>query len=323
MIIAKKHVENNELKNLTKRNNTLGRVDEKIISFYSHGLSASDIQDELEKIYGEPVSSNIIIDAIDCIITDVRVWQTSPLDYCFPIVYFGSIFVKVKNDKVIRNTSVYYALGINAFGYKELLGTWISQNEKEKPWLTIFSELKNRGLDEIFLACVDELADFPEALKIAYPQAKFQLSISHKIRQSFTYVHWKDEKILSKNLEAIYSAKLLLEAEAALDDFSAKWDAKYPYISAIWRRDWQHITAFFDLPFAIRKAVYKEKVIGLLNTGLQKVIKNKRLFLSNEDVLSVIYLAYGHISRRWTRPLYNWKPAMGWFLFEFGDRITM
>lgn len=297
-------------------------LDEKIISFYSRGLSTRDIQSELEEIYGTTISPTLISSVTDAVLADVRAWQSRPLDSCFPIVYLDCLVVKVKTDKGITNKAVYLALGVNTEGQKELLGMWISQNEGAKFWLNVLTDLKNRGLDEIFIACVDGLTGFPEAIETVYPHAKVQLCIVHKIRQSLSYVSWKDRKILAADLKTIYSANTLIEAEMALDTFSAKWDGQYPSISASWRRDWERVTPFFDYPADIRRAIYTTNAIESLNMTLRKVIKNKRMFPSDESVFKLLYLAIERISRKWTMPIHNWKPAMNRFMIEFGDRVT-
>lgn len=297
-------------------------LDEKIISFYARGLSTRDIQSELEEIYGTTVSPTLISSVTDAVLSDVRAWQARPLDSCFPIVYLDGIVVKVKTDKGIINKCVYLALGVNTEGYKELLGMWISQNEGAKFWLTVLTDIKNRGLDEIFIACVDGLTGFPEAIETVYPHAKVQLCIVHKIRNSLAYVSWKDRKILAADLKTIYSAKTLIEAEMALDAFSEKWDGQYPSISASWRRDWMRLIPFFDYPADIRRAIYTTNAIESLNMTLRKVIKNKRMFPTDEAIFKLLYLAIERISQKWTMPIHNWKPAMNRFMIEFGDRIT-
>ena len=297
-------------------------LDEKIISFYARGLSTRDIQSELEEIYGTTISPTLISSVTDAVLSDVRAWQARPLDSCVPIVYLDCIVVKVKTDKGIINKSVYLALGVNTVGYKELLGMWISQNEGAKFWLNVLTDIKNRGLDEIFIACVDGLTGFPEAIETVYPHTKVQLCIVHKIRNSLAYVSWKDRKILAADLKTIYSAKTLIEAEMALDAFSKKWDNQYPSISASWRRDWIRITPFFDYPADIRRAIYTTNAIESLNMTLRKVIKNKRMFPSDESVFKLLYLAIERIAQKWTMPIQNWKPAMNRFMIEFSDRVT-
>jgi putative transposase len=298
-------------------------IDEKIISLYARGLSTRDIQQELEGIYGTAVSATLISNVTDSVLQDVRAWQSRTLDAIYPIIYLDCIMVKVRADKGIVNKAVYLALAVNVEGQKELLGMWISQNEGAKFWMGVLTDLKNRGVEQIFIMCVDGLSGFPEAIESVYPQSRVQLCIVHKIRQSLTYVSWKDRKLLAEDLKAVYSALTITEAEMALDDFAKKWDHCYPSISASWRRDWERLIPFFDYPMDIRKAIYTTNAIESLNMTLRKVIKNKRVFPSDESVFKLLYLAIERISRKWTMPIHNWKPAMNRFMIEFGDQFTV
>lgn len=297
-------------------------IDEKIISFYARGLSTRDIQSELAEIYGTTISPTLISNVTDAVLADVRAWQNRALDNLYPVIYLDCLVVKVKSEKGIINKAVYLALGINTEGQKELLGMWISQNEGAKFWLNVLTELKNRGLQDILIACVDGLTGFPEAIETVYPQAKVQLCIVHKIRQSLTYVNWKDRKQLAADLKTIYGAKTAAEAESMLEEFALKWDEQYATISASWRRDWERIIPFFDYPADIRRAIYTTNAIESLNMTLRKVIKNKRVFPSDESVFKILYLAIERISKKWTMPIHNWKSAMNRFMIEFGDRIA-
>jgi putative transposase len=297
-------------------------IDEKIISLYARGLSTRDIQQELEGLYGTAVSATLISHVTDAVLADVRAWQARPLDRCYPVIYLDCIVVKVRAEKGIMNKAVYLALGINVQGQKELLGMWISQNEGAKFWLNVLTDLKNRGIEEIFITCVDGLTGFPEAIETVFPQTKVQLCIVHKIRQSLAYVSWKDRKLLVEDLKAIYTARTVTEAELALEAFATKWDAHYPSISSSWRRDWERIIPFFNYPADIRKAIYTTNAIESLNMTLRKVIKNKRVFPSDEAVFKLLYLAIERISRKWTMPIHNWKPAMNRFMIEFSEQLA-
>jgi len=298
-------------------------IDEKIISLYAAGLSTRDIQKQLEELYGNAVSPTLISNITDAVLADVRTWQARPLDPCYPVVYLDCLVVKVRTDKGVSNKSVYLALGINEHGHKELLGLWISQNEGAKFWLGVLTDLKNRGIEDIFIACVDGLTGFPEAIETVFPKTRVQLCIVHKIRQSLAFVNWKDRKKLVEDLKTIYKASTITAAEIALDEFIAKWGTQYPTIGASWRRDWDRITPLFDYPADIRKAIYTTNAIESLNMTLRKVIKNKRVFPSDESVFKLIYLAIERISKKWTMPIHNWKPAMNRFMIEFGDRVTV
>lgn len=298
-------------------------IDEKIISLYAAGLSTRDIQKQLEELYGNAVSPTLISNITDAVMADVRAWQSRALDPCYPVIYLDCLVVKVRTDKGVSNKSVYLALGVNEHGHKELLGLWISQNEGAKFWLGVLTDLKNRGIEDIFIACVDGLTGFPEAIETVFPKTRVQLCIVHKIRQSLAFVNWKDRKQLVEDLKTVYKASTITAAEIALDDFAAKWDTQYPTISASWRRDWDRITPLFDYPADIRKAVYTTNAIESLNMTLRKVIKNKRVFPSDESVFKLIYLAIERISKKWTMPIHNWKSAMNRFMIEFGDRVTV
>ena len=250
-------------------------------------------------------------------IDDVKAWQSRPLESLYPIVYLDCLVVKVREDKRIINKAVFLALGVDIDGQKELLGMWLSQNEGAKFWLGVLTELKNRGLDQVYIFCVDGLSGFPEAIEVAYPHAKVQTCIVHKVRQSLKYVSWKQRKTVASDLRKIYSADTLDEAELLLNVFSEKWDALFPAISQSWRRDWERVIPFFDYPKDIRKAIYTTNAIESMNMTLRKVIKNKRVFPSDDAVFKLLYLAINNISKKWTMPIHNWKDAMNRFMIEF------
>jgi transposase-like protein len=292
-------------------------IDEKIVSLYARGLSVRDIQAELSELYGDAVSTTLISNITNAVIDDVKAWQSRPLEALYPIMYLDCLVVKVREDKRIINKAIYLALGVDAEGQKELLGMWISQNEGAKFWLGVLTDLKNRGLDQVFIFCVDGLTGFPDAIETVYPQAKVQLCIVHKIRQSLKYVSWKQRKQVAKDLKKVYSAATLEEAELAMAAFGEKWDDQFPTISQSWLRDWDKITPFFAYPQDIRKAIYTTNAIESLNMTLRKVIKNKRVFPSDDAVFKLIYLAMRNISKKWTMPIHNWKAAMNRFMIEF------
>lgn len=294
-------------------------IDEKILSLYSRGLSVRDIQAELSEIYGDAVSTGLISSVTDSVVDDVKSWQTRPLESLYPIVYLDCIVVKVREDKRIINKSVYLALGVDSDGQKELLGMWISRNEGAKFWLNVLTELKNRGLSQVYIFCVDGLSGFPEAIEAVYPDSKVQLCIVHKVRQSLKYVGWKERKQVAADLKLVYGASTAEEASLALYEFSQKWDGKYPSITKSWEHNWEQITPFFDYPHDIRKAIYTTNAIESLNMSLRKVIKNKRVFPTDTSVFKLLYLAVGNISKKWTMPINNWKAAMNRFMIEFGQ----
>jgi transposase-like protein len=297
-------------------------IDDKIISLYARGLSVRDIQAELSELYGDAVSNSLISTVTDSVLDDVLAWQCRPLDALYPIVYLDCLVVKVREDNQIIKKAVYLALGVNADGHKELLGMWISRNEGAKFWLNVLTELKQRGLDSVFIFCIDGLTGFPDAIESVYPKAKIQLCIVHKVRSSLRYVSWKDRKALAGDLKKIYGAKTLIEAQLALTQFADTWDDKYPSIHQSWQRDWELLTPFFSYPDDIRKAIYTTNAIESLNMTLRKVIKNKRVFPHDESVFKMLYLAIDRIAKKWTMPIHHWKVAMNRFMIEFDYQMA-
>ena len=283
---------------IPKHSRRFEEFDDKILSMYARGQSIADIKAQLDELYGVDVSTSLISTVTDAVISEVKAWQSRPLERVYPIVYLDCIVVKVREDKRIINKSVYLALAVNTEGQKELLGMWISQNEGAKFWLNVLTELKNRGLEDIIITCVDGLTGFPEAIEAVYPKAKVQLCIVHMVRNSMKYVSWKDRKILAADLRKIYSAPTTDDAETALTCFAEKWDDKYPSISKSWLNHWDNVTPFFDYPADIRKAIYTTNAIESLNMTIRKVIKNKRVFPSDNSVFKVLFLAIGNIFKK-------------------------
>ena len=292
-------------------------IDEKITSLYARGLSVRDIQEELSDIYGDGVSATLISNVTNAVIDDVKAWQSRALEPLYPILYLDCLVVKVRQDKRVINKAIYLALGVDADGHKELLGMWMSQNEGAKFWLGVLTDLKNRGLENTFIVCVDGLSGFPEAIEAVYPKAQVQSCIVHKVRSSLKYVSWKQRKQVASDLRKIYAADTIEAAELALEDFANQWDDDFPSISQSWLKDWEQLTPFFAYPKDIRKAIYTTNAIESLNMSLRKVIKNKRVFPSDDSVFKLIYLAMRNISKKWTMPIHNWKPAMNQFMIRF------
>lgn len=296
--------------------------DDKVIAMYSRGMSTRDMQDTLKDMYGVDVSHTLISEVTDSVMDEVRAWQTRPLDSIYPIVFFDAIVVKVHENKRIVNKAVCLALGVNSEGHKELLGMWIVANEGAKFWLNVLTELKNRGLKDIFIACVDGLTGFPDAITAVYPETKVQLCIVHMVRNSLRYVSWKDKKFLAADLRKIYKAATVDEASVCLEEFAANWDEKYPFVSAQWRRHWDNLITYFDYPKEIRKVIYTTNAIESLNMTIRKVIKNKRAFPNDDSMLKLIYLALKNIEKKWTMPIRDWALAAQRFAIEFGERWT-
>ena len=296
---------------------------DKIIAMYGRGMSVRDTQACLLELYGVDVSEGLISQATDKVMEEVKAWQSRPLDEVYPIVFLDCIVVKCRQDGKVSNISVYLALGVNMEGQKELLGIWIAKNEGAKFWLGVITELKNRGIKDIFIACVDGLKGFPEAIEAVFPQTQVQLCIVHMVRNSVRFVNWKDRKEICADLKTIYAAATEEEAEIALEEFSKKWDKKYPMISKSWRTHWQNIIPFFDFPEDIRKAIYTTNAIESINRSLRKVIKTKGAFPSEASVMKIFYLALENISKKWKMPIRNWSSALNQFAIKFGDRVPL
>lgn len=295
--------------------------DDKILSLYARGMTVREIQGHLEEMYGAEVSPTLISSVTDAVLDEVATWQSRPLDALYPIVYLDCIHAKVRDTGAVRTKAVYLALGINLAGEKELLGLWVAQTEGAKFWLQVVTELKNRGVADIFIACVDGLKGFPEAIEAVFPKTAVQLCIVHLVRYSLNYVSWKLRKEVAADLRAIYTAATVDEAERQLDAFEAKWAEAYPSIGPSWRRNWTRIIPFFDYPPEIRKVIYTTNAIESVNMGLRKVTKNRGSFPSDEALLKLFYLALRNISAKWTMPIRDWKAALNRFTIQFEDRM--
>ncbi|MFO1257365.1 MAG: IS256 family transposase [Gammaproteobacteria bacterium] len=304
-----------------KHQRRLAGLDQKILSLYARGLSTRDIQAEIQDMYGVELSPTLISQVTDNVMDEVKAWQNRPLDPLYPIVFLDALVVKVKENKHIINKAVYLALGINQDGLKEVLGMWVSLNEGAKFWLSVLTELQNRGMKDVFIFCTDGLTGFPEAIEAVYPRSKIQLCIVHMIRNSTKFVNWKDRKPLCADLKKVYQASTIDEAETALLEFGEKWDKKYPNISQMWQRHWEHITTFFAYPEDIRRVIYTTNAIESLNMTVRKVIKNKRSFPSDEAMFKQIYLALNNIGKKWTMSIRHWGQAMNRFAIEFTHRL--
>jgi putative transposase len=296
--------------------------DDKIISLYARGMTVREIQSHLEELYGAEVSPTLISSVTDAVADEVKAWQSRPLEPIYPIVYLDCIHVKVRDTGVVRVKAVYLAIGINLQGEKEVLGLWIAQTEGAKFWLHVVTELKNRGVQDIFIACVDGLKGFPEAIETVYPKAAVQLCIVHLVRNSLNYVSWKMRKPIAADLKQIYQSATATEAEQRLTGFEAQWQDAYPSIAQIWRRNWNRIIPFFDYPPEIRRIIYTTNAIESVNMSLRKITKNRGSFPSDEALTKLFYLALMNISKKWTMPLHDWKAALNRFSIQFEDRMT-
>jgi transposase-like protein len=305
-----------------KHQRRVSGFEEKILTLYAKGLTTRDIQDIVLDLYGVEISPTLVSEITADLDAEVTAWRTRPLDPVWAIVYFDGIVVHVRgaNGRVSQHT-IYVALGVNLQGYKELLGLWLSENEGSKFWLSCLTDMKNRGVRDIFVACVDGLNGFPEAIRAAYPQTKVQLCIVHLVRAALRYVNTEDSKEVARDLKKVYQAATVLEAEEALEEFAQAWDAKYPTISKQWRAKWSDIITLFEFPFAIRRAIYTTNAIESVNSVIRKFTKNRKIYPNEESALKLVYLAITEASKKWTRPIRNWKQALNHFAVLFEDRM--
>lgn len=310
-----------EPKIVAKGQTRFAGFDSKILSLYARGMSTREIQGHLEEIYGVEVSPTLISNVTEAVMEDVRAWQNRPLDAIYPIVYLDALYLKIRDSGHIQNKAIYVVIGVNLEGSKEVLGLWAGQSEGAKFWLQVLTELKNRGVADIFIACVDGLKGFPQAIETVFPKTQVQLCIVHLLRSCLNYVSWKQRKQVAADLKPIYRASTAEDAGEKLEAFAAKWDGVYPMLSQIWRRNWEQVIPFFAYPAEIRKVIYTTNAVESLNMSLRKVIKTRGSFPSEEAAIKLLYLALEHIAKRWTQPLQDWKGALNRFAILLEDRL--
>ncbi|EIE7938625.1 IS256 family transposase [Salmonella enterica] len=307
---------------IKKHQTRITQMDSQILSLYAKGMTTREIVATFKEMYDADVSPTLISKVTDAVKEQVTEWQNRQLDALYPIVYMDCIVVKVRQNGSVINKAVFLALGINTEGQKELLGMWLAENEGAKFWLSVLTELKNRGLQDILIACVDGLKGFPDAINSVFPQTHIQLCIIHMVRNSLKYVAWKDYKAVTSGLKAVYQAPTEEAALMALDAFAGEWDDKYPQISKSWRAHRENLNTLFSYPPDIRKAIYTTNAIESLNSVIRAAIKKRKVFPTDDSVRKVIYLAIKDASKKWSMPIQNWRLAMSRFIIEFGDRLS-
>jgi len=305
-----------------KKQRRFTSMSDKILFLYAQGMTTREIVKTFKEMYDADVSASLISKVTDAVMEQIVEWQSRPLDAVYPIVYLDCIVLKIRQDKHVINKAVYLALGVNMEGQKELLGLWLSENEGAKFWLNVLTELQNRGVKDILIACVDGLKGFPDAIATVFPETQIQLCIVHMVRNSIKFVPWKDYRPVTADLKQIYQSATEDEALLALERFSERWDDKYPQISKSWRTHWHNLNTLFNYPQDIRKAIYTTNAIESLNSVVRKAIKKRKLFPTDEAAKKVVYLAIQEASKKWTMPIRNWKAALNRFMIEFEDRLT-
>lgn len=308
---------------IAKGQTRLARLDSQILAFYAKGMTPRDIADTLQELYGTEVSPALVAKVTDAVWDTVQAWQSRPLETVYPILYLDGLVIKVHQDHRVINQTMHVALGVNLAGQKEVLGRWLAETEGAKFWLTVLTELHNRGLKDVFIAGVDGLTGFPEAIQTVYPRTKVQRGIVHRVRNTLRYVADKDRRAVVADLKRIYQATTVAEAERALETLAEHWDGKYPSLSQLWLRHWEQVITVFDYPEDIRRAIYTTNAIESLNSVIRKAINNRRIFPSDRSALKVIYLAIEQAARKWTMPIQDWKRALNRFAIMFEGRLPL
>lgn len=310
-----------EPKLIKKHQSRFTSMDDKILWLYSQGMSTRDIVNAFEEWYGAEISPTLVSRVTSAVIEQVIEWQSRPLDSIYPIVYLDCIVVKIRQDKRVINKSIFLALGVNIDGHKELMGLWIAENEGSKFWLNVLTELNQRGVQDILIACVDGLKGFPDAINTVFPQTKIQLCIVHMVRNSLKYVSWKDYKSVTADLKKVYGSATEEEALLELERFSDTWSHQYPQIARSWQANWENLNTLFNYPENIRKAIYTTNAIESLNSVIRRALKKRKVFPNDDSARKMIYLAIKEASKKWTMPIRNWRQAMSRFIIEFEDRL--
>ena len=296
-------------------------IDQKILSLFSHGLSYRDIKNHIEEMYGIDVSTGTINTVTDQLIPLLKDWQNRPLESHYPIVWMDAIHYKIKEGGRYISKAVYTLLGLNLQGKKDILGLYLSENEGANYWLSILTELKNRGVQDILIACVDGLKGFPEAINAAFPKTEVQLCIIHQIRNSMKYVASKNQKEFMKDLKLVYRANTLESAEIALDDLDQKWGKLYPVAIRSWRNNWPHLSVYFKYPPAIRRVIYTINAVEAVHRQFRKLTKTKGAFPNENSLLKLLYSGIVLSMKKWTMPVKNWAEALSHFVIYFEGRL--
>ncbi|MCA1605838.1 MAG: IS256 family transposase [Acidobacteria bacterium] len=312
-----------EPKIVPKGKTRLDGFNQKMLSLYARGMTTREIQQHIEEIYKVEVSPQLISNVTEAVMEDVIAWQNRPLEAIYPILYMDALQVKIRDGAHVVNKAVHLAIGVTLAGNKEVLGLWLGQTEGAKLWLQIVTELKNRGVKDIFIACVDGLKGFPEAIETVFPKAQVQICIVHMVRHSLNFVGYKERKEVAVDLKKIYRAASRDEAELRLSEFAQKWDAKYPTISQSWQRNWERLVPFLAYPEEIRRVIYTTNAVESVNMSLRKIIKNRGSFPTDESAMKLLYLALRNITRRWTMPIKDWRAALNRFAIIFEDRMPV
>ena len=306
-----------------KRESMLEGLEEVMISMYAKGMSVSDIEEHIKDIYNFDVSTTTISRITSRVSEDITLWQNRPLESSYLIVWMDGIVFKVRESGKVINKTVYIAVGLRTDGYKEVLGMWLGKNESAAYWLSVLTDLKSRGVQDILITVTDNLNGFTQTIRSVFPDSSTQICVVHQIRNSMRYVVWKDKKEFAHDMKAIYTAPTKDAALLALGDFEQKWKNKYTYAIRSWRDNWDELTVFFDFPVEIRQIIYTTNLIENLNGKIRKYTKNKLSFPNDDAVLKSVYLALREVSKKWTMPIWNWGIVLNQFLIIFEERLKI
>ena len=306
---------------IEKRQSHLKGLDNQVLSLYARGMTVRDIQEHLTELYGTEISRDLITKMTDAVLEDVTEWRNRPLDKVYPIVFIDGFVAKCRLDGRVSNRAVYVIYGIDREGHKAVLGLYLGENEGAKFWLQVLTELKNRGIEDIFILCADGLKGVPEAVEATFPHAIFQTCVVHMVRHSLNYVPYQEKKAVAEDLKKIYQSATSELASQAMDDFELIWGEKYPAIIKSWRNNWEKITPFLDFPMEIRKVIYTTNIVESLNATLRKAVRNRGHFSTEEGLMKVLYLAIQNVSKKWTMPIRDWKLALKRFSVLFPERF--
>ena len=296
-------------------------IETKILSMYGLGMSYADIAGHVEEMYGISVSTAAISTITDKLIAEVKAWQARPLENLYPFVWLDAIHYKIRDKGRYQNKAIYTVLGLNMEGKKEVLGLYLSESEGANFWLSVLTDLQNRGVEDILIASVDGLTGFPEAIASIYPDTEVQLCIVHQIRNSLRYVASKNHKAFMVDLKRVYRAKSLGEAEAALDELQSLWGEKYPIVIKSWRTKWQHLSAYFKYPEDIRRIIYTTNSIEAVHRQFRKLTKTKGGFPNNDSLLKLLFMGIQNASKKWTMPIQNWNLTLSQLSIFFEGRL--
>jgi len=308
---------------IPKRQSMADGLENVIVSLYAKGMSVSDIEEQIREVYNFDVSTSTISRITETVANDIVAWQNRPLDPVYLIVWMDGIVFKVRENSKVVNKTIYLAVGLNRDGKKEMLGMWLGKNESAAFWLGVLTDLKARGIEDILITATDNLNGFTQTIKNVFPLSQTQICVVHQIRNSCRYVVWKDKKEFTKDMKQIYDAPTKQAAKAALEQFAAKWNHKYPYAIKSWEDNWDELTVFFDFPLEIRKIIYTTNLIENLNGKIRKYTKNKLSFPTDEAVLKSVFLALREASKKWTMPIHNWGLILNQFLTIFEKRVQL